>query len=170
MTETVELAVHSGATAAEAHAAFAQRRYWLDRFAAFGGHTVLQTLDVGADGAVDVSATVHLARAALPGPLRKMVTGGLALRHREVWRAGDDGRVHGEITIGGPGITGGGVGHAVLQAGEDAGSVLRFSATVQVTMPLVGGAVERAIGGQLRRNIPAIQRFTGEWVAARRDR
>ncbi len=40
------------------------------------------------------------------------------------------------------------------------GSRLRFAATVQVKIPLVGGKLENSIGAELAENIPMIQRFT----------
>jgi hypothetical protein len=45
------------------------------------------------------------------------------------------------------------------------GSRMRFAATVQVKIPLVGGKVENSIGADLAENIPAIQRFTTAWIA-----
>jgi hypothetical protein len=44
------------------------------------------------------------------------------------------------------------------------GSQLRFSATVEVKIPLVGGKIESYVGGQLAEEIPAIQRFTTMWI------
>jgi hypothetical protein len=40
------------------------------------------------------------------------------------------------------------------------GSRLRFVATVQVKIPLVGGKLENSIGAGLAENIRVIQRFT----------
>jgi hypothetical protein len=45
------------------------------------------------------------------------------------------------------------------------GSRLRFAATVEVKLPLVGGKVENSIGAELAENIRAIQRFTTAWIA-----
>jgi hypothetical protein len=44
------------------------------------------------------------------------------------------------------------------------GSQLRFTATVTVRIPLVGGKLEDSIGADLAENIPAIQRFTTAWI------
>jgi hypothetical protein len=45
------------------------------------------------------------------------------------------------------------------------GSRLRFAATVQVKIPLVGGKLENSIGADLAEDISAIQRFTTTWIA-----
>lgn len=44
------------------------------------------------------------------------------------------------------------------------GSRLRFAATVQVKIPLVGGKLENSIGADLAENIRVIQRFTTAWI------
>jgi hypothetical protein len=48
------------------------------------------------------------------------------------------------------------------------GSQLRFSTTVNVGVPLVGGLIENFITGRLGADIGAVQRFTNEWIAANR--
>jgi hypothetical protein len=54
-------------------------------------------------------------------------------------------------------------GTAVL-APAGAGSRLKFNATVEVRIPLVGGKVENFIGNQLVDLLIAEQRFTTEWL------
>jgi hypothetical protein len=44
------------------------------------------------------------------------------------------------------------------------GSRLRFAATVQVKIPLVGRKLENSMGADLAENIPMIQRFTTAWI------
>jgi hypothetical protein len=44
------------------------------------------------------------------------------------------------------------------------GSRLRFAATVQVKIPLVGGKLENSIGADLAENIRVIQRFNTAWI------
>jgi len=45
------------------------------------------------------------------------------------------------------------------------GSRLNYTATVEVNVPLVGGTIERFIGGQLAEGIAEGVRFTAEWIA-----
>lgn len=167
MPRSVDVAVQSPVTVSQVHAAFGSEDYWHARFAAFDTDTALDTLHIDDDGAVHVAMTVHLVRSVLPAALAGLVGGGLTMTHREVWRPVDDQRVRGEISIAAPGARGSGRGEAWLTP-AGSGSQLAFAATVHVKMPMVGGTVERFIGGQLSDNIPAIQRFTTEWIAGRR--
>ncbi len=166
MPRSVDVSVHSPVTVEQVHAAFGAEDYWHERFAAFDTDTTLDTLRVDDEGAVHVAMTVHLVRSVLPAALAKLIPGGLTMTHREVWRPVDGQRVRGEIDIAAPAARGAGHGEAWLTPAGD-GSQLAFAATVQVRMPVVGGTVERFIGGQLTENIPAIQRFTTEWIAER---
>ena len=52
----------------------------------------------------------------------------------------------------------------LLLAPTQDGSRLRFTATVEVKVPLVGGKIESYIGGQLAEQIHAMQRFTTAWI------
>jgi Protein of unknown function (DUF2505) len=45
------------------------------------------------------------------------------------------------------------------------GSSLRFTGTLEVRIPLVGGQIERYIGGQIADEIPDVQRFTTKWIS-----
>lgn len=166
MPRSVDVSVRSPVTVTQVHAAFGAEDYWRERFAAFETDTSLDALRVDDDGAVHVAMTVHLVRSVLPAALVKLIPGGLTMTHREVWRPVDEQRVRGEISIDAPAARGAGHGEAWLTP-AGAGSQLAFAATVRVKMPVVGGTVERFIGGQLAENIPAIQRFTTEWIAGR---
>ena len=55
-------------------------------------------------------------------------------------------------------------GRAVLVPAES-GSQLKFTATVEVLIPLVGGKIESFIGGKLADLVMAEQRFTTLWIA-----
>lgn len=153
----------SPVSVAQVHSAFAEPEYWRARFEEFGTDTTLERLDVDSAGAVQVEMTVHLTRQFLPAALTKMIPADLTMSHRETWRPVDDGRVYGEISISAPGARGGGSASAWLSP-ADAGSQLRFTATVQVKVPVVGGRIERFVGAQLAENIPAIQHFTTGWI------
>ncbi|HEU4363734.1 MAG TPA: DUF2505 domain-containing protein, partial [Mycobacterium sp.] len=54
-------------------------------------------------------------------------------------------------------------GEAVLEP-ADAGCILRFSGTVQVDIPLVGGRIESFVGAQLAELMTAEEQFTSTWV------
>ena len=54
---------------------------------------------------------------------------------------------------------------AASLAPAPAGSSLTLSGTVEVRIPLVGGRVEKYICDQIIVEIPALQRFTSDWIS-----
>lgn len=84
---------------------------------------------------------------------------------QESWRPDEHGTLHCEavITATGAPLTARG---SAMVAATDVGSVLRFTGTLHVRIPIVGGAIEKFIVGRLGEEIPAAQRFTAEWIAA----
>jgi hypothetical protein len=163
MPRSVELLAESSATVGQIQSAYGDENYWLARLAAFGGTMSLDSLIVDDEGNVSVSTTQDLAHEMLPGLLAKVYPGDLKIVRNETWRPVDHSRVRGEVTAKASGLPGSCVGSALL-APMNAGSRLDFTATVSVKLPLVGGRIENHVGGQLARGIPAIQRFTTEWI------
>ena len=97
----------------------------------------------------------------------KIVPGDLKIVHSETWRPVGDRRVRGQVSVSAPGGLGSGRAEAWLTpvGPGGKGSQLRFAATVEVKIPLVGGKFENSIGAELAENISAFQRFTTEWIA-----
>ena len=73
------------------------------------------------------------------------------------------GVAHAEVSGAVPGAPVSLAGTAVL-APKDGGSRLKFTATVEVNIPLVGGKLESFIGGKLAELVVAEQRFTTVWI------
>jgi hypothetical protein len=163
MPRSFEILTDSPASVEQVHAAFSDKHYWLARLAAFGDCSMLDSLVVDADGTVTVSLTQHLGRQVLPGVVAKIVPGDLKILHTESWRPVGDGRVRGQVSISAPAGLGSGRAEAWLTP-MGKGSQLRFAATVEVKIPLVGGKFENSIGAELAENIPAFQRFTVTWI------
>ena len=146
------------------HAAFGDEAYWQARIAEFGGGaTTLDTLTVDSDGAIAVATTQDLGHDVLPGVLAKVFPGDLTLVRTEKWRPAAD-RVSGEVTIAASGVPGNGVGTALLAPATD-GSSLTLSGTIEVRIPLVGGRIEKYICDQITVELPALQRFTSDWIS-----
>jgi hypothetical protein len=158
-----DILTDSPASVEQVHAAFSCEDYWLARHAAFDVTSTLDSLIIDADGTVTVGATQYLGRRLLPGVVAKLVPGDLKILHKETWRPVDDRRVRGQVTISAPAGLGSGCAEAWLAPAGN-GSRLRFTATVEVKIPLVGGKIENSIGAELAENIPAIQRFTTTWI------
>jgi hypothetical protein len=164
MPGSLDLVVEFPATVEQVHSAFSDEHYWVARLAAFGGSTRLHSLIVHADGTVTVATTQDLRRHALPRVVAKGVPGDLKILRKETWRPIGGRRVSGEIVVSAPGALGSGRADAVLAPTQE-GSQLRFTATMEVKVPLVGGRIERYIGGQLAEQIHAMQRFTTAWIS-----
>lgn len=165
MPRPFDVSADSAAGVDEILAAFGERAYWIDRLADYGGDSiVLDCLDVDAGDAVRVVTTQDMRHDMLPGGLAKVFPGDLTVHRQETWRRGDGESVSGEVHITATGAPLVGLGTATL-APLPAGSRLRFSGTVQVKIPLLGGQVERYICGQVCAEIPGIQRFTADWIA-----
>jgi hypothetical protein len=164
--QSFDILTESPASVEQVHAAFSREDYWLARHAAFDVTSTLDSLIVEADGTVTVRATQHLGRQLLPGLLAKLVPGDLKILHSETWRPVGDRRVRGQVSISAPAALGSGRAEAWLAPVDPVGkgSQLRFAATVEVKIPLVGGKLENSIGADLAENIPAIQRFTTAWI------
>ena len=160
----IRLVVEFPASVEQVHSAFSDEDYWLARLAAFGGSTTLDSLIVDADGTVTVTTTQDLRHDGLPGVVAKVFPGDLKILRKETWRPIGGRRV----TRGGQcrGARGAGIGpwRGAVLAPRGNGSRLRFTGTVEVKVPLVGGKIESYIAGQLAEQIPAIQRFTTAWI------
>jgi Protein of unknown function (DUF2505) len=163
MPGSFDLVAEFPASVEQVHSAFMDEDYWLGRLAVFGGSTMLDSLLVHPDGTVTVITTQDLRRQALPGVVAKVFPRGLKIMRTETWRPIDGRRVSGELTVSTPGALGSGRADALLAPTQD-GSRLRFTVTVEVKVPFVGGRIESYIGGQLAEQLPAMQRFTTAWI------
>ena len=163
MPGSLDLVVEFPASVEQVHSAFSDEDYWQARLAAFGGSTTLDSLIVHADGTVTVATTQDLRRHALPRVAAKVFPGDLKILRKETWRPVGGRRVSGEVTVSTPGALGTGRADALLAPTQD-GSRLRFTATMEVKVPLVGGKIESYIGAQLADQIHAMQRFTIAWI------
>jgi hypothetical protein len=164
MPRSFDIVTDSSASVEQVHSAFSREDYWLARHAAFDATSTLDSLTVDANGTVTVRATQHLGRQLLPRAVARLVPGNLKILHSERWRPVGDRRVRGEVRVSAPAGLGSGRAEAwLVPAGN--GSQLRFAATVEVKIPLLGGKLEDSIGADLAENILTIQRFTAAWIA-----
>ncbi|OHV04525.1 DUF2505 domain-containing protein [Mycobacterium talmoniae] len=165
MPRSIDLSAESPASVEQFHSAFSSEAYWRARLAVNdSGPATLDTLTVDADDTVRVVMTLTPLRDRLPRMVTQLHHGALQIRHTETWRRGANGRVHGEIGFVLRGAPLSGLGLVELVP-ANTGSQLTCTATVEVRVPLLGGTVERFIGGQLPDGILAAQRFTTEWIA-----
>lgn len=163
MPRPFDISTASPATVDQVHAAFANRDYWRDRLAEYGGGSIrLDSLD--ADGtSVSVATTQDMRNNALPVLIAKAIPGDLLVIRRETWRITGD-ELRGDVVISTHGAPISGTAAAVVAPTAD-GSTLRFRGSVHVKVPLIGGQIEKYIGSQITEEIPGVQRFTTRWIA-----
>lgn len=163
MPHSFDVLAESTASVEQVHSAFGQEDYWLARLAAFRAGTTLNSLIVDADGTVTVTTAQDLRHDRMTGLAAKFYPGDLRILREETWRPIGDRRVRGDVSVAVCGAPASGLGKALL-APKGNGSSLKFTATVEFKLPLVGGKIETYIGGQLAEQIPEIQRFTTAWI------
>jgi uncharacterized protein DUF2505 len=163
MPRSFDVSFESPASVEQVHSTFGDEDYWLARLAAFGGTTTLDSLIVDSHGTVTVTTTQDLRHDALPRLVAKLYRGDLNILRNETWRPIGGRRVSGQISVAATGAPLSGRGAALL-APLGNGSRLKFSATVEFNVPLVGGKIESYIAGQLADGISEIQRFTTTWI------
>lgn len=144
--------------------AFGDEDYWRARLAEFGnGASRLDSLTVDEDGTVTVVVTQSLVREKLPAMITRLHGGDLTMVRSEKWRRASDGQVRGELGVEVPWAPVSADGEAALTP-VPGGSRLSYAAVVEVNLPLVGGKIESLITAQLTDAVPAVQRFTAEWI------
>lgn len=146
------------------HTAFGNETYWRARLFEFGKDSIrLDSLTVDDDGSVHVSTTQDMGRDMLPAVMAKAIPGGLRVMREERWRRSAD-ELHCEAVVTATGAPLHATGSAQITP-VGTGSRLRFTGTLQVRIPLLGGAIEKFIVSALADEIPAAQRFTTQWIA-----
>jgi hypothetical protein len=164
MPRSFDLSAESPASVEQVHSAFSDEDYWLARLAAFGAsNATLDSFIVDTDGTVIVATTLSLFRDRLPRLVTQLHRGDLEIMRNETWTPIGGGRVRGQVSAAVPGAPLSVLGTASLTPVRN-GSLLKYTATVEVNVPLVGGKIESYIGSQLAEQIPAIQRFTTLWI------
>jgi Protein of unknown function (DUF2505) len=167
-----DISADSPAGAGQVHSAFSDEGYWLARLADSGDEVAtLDSLIVDADGTVTVTFTQGVRRGQLPG-LVSRVPGLAALFNRggvkavriETWRRIGSDRLAAEVSVVVPGAPISLAGKVMLIPAST-GSRVRFSGSVVVKVPLVGGRIEGIIGDGLSNLVVEEQRFTAAWIA-----
>jgi hypothetical protein len=170
MPRSFDMSTDYVVTVEEVLRAFSDEQYWLARLADSGADgTTLDSMQLGGpsgdDGSIDVVTTQVLRSDRMPAVVTQFHRGDLRIRREERWEPITDGSatatVTGSILDAPASLT----GSAVLEPlAESGGARLKFRATVEVRVPLVGGKLENFIGNQLVELLIAEQRFTTVWI------
>lgn len=169
MARNFDVVTSSRASVAEVREVFSSREYWLARLQNYGGDSMtLEALTVDDDGTIEIANTQDLRRGALPGAIAKALPSNFVLHRREIWRPVDATRLVGDIRVDASGVRGWATGDASVTAAgpdESAGSTLRFTGSVEVAVPVIGGQIEKFIAAEIAREIPGVSSYTDEWIA-----
>lgn len=164
MPHSFDMSVESPASVEQFLSAFGNEDYWRARLAVGESAAELKSLTVKADGAVNAVVAATLVRNRLPKLITQLHRADLEVVQSEKWSRVDGGRLRGEISLAAPPIPLSGFWEASVTPMRN-GSRLSYKATVSVNIPLVGGTIERSIGGQLAEGIAKGVPFTTEWIA-----
>lgn len=154
------------------HQAFTDESYWQARLAESGVDVArLESMRVGGESGDDDTVTVVTLQVIhshkLPGMVTQLHRGDLCIRREEIWGPVTDGAATGAVVgsiLDAPvNLSGNAVLSPVTRTG---GARLKFRATVQVSVPIIGGKLENIIGTRLAEVVAAEQRFTTEWIAS----
>jgi Protein of unknown function (DUF2505) len=101
----------------------------------------------------------------LPGAVRSILNGDLVVEREERWAAADGAHTGtSRVTIGGvPGEIRG--RSRITDAGS--GSALTISAQVKVSIPLVGGRLEKVVAEQVEKLLATEAEYAEKWLAGR---
>jgi hypothetical protein len=164
MSRSFDIATDYPLTVQQVHAAYRDERYWLARLARSGAEKMtLDRITLGADGSVEAATTQVVPRDKLPGPVTRLLAGGLHIKRTEKWGPIQGGRATGTVAATTPGapvrISG---SLELIPLGAD--SRLRCKVVVEVKVPLLGSSFEGVIGNRLADLVAAEQRFTTAWI------
>lgn len=145
---------------------YGEEAFWLDRLATVG--TAQDTLDdlVVADDTITVTLTQHIADEDIPDLARKVLPGQLVIVRTSVFTDFDGERYFGSAKADAAG------GLARIEGGTEAvtegGNALEsLSGQVKVSVPLLGGKLEKLVVAHLNHAFEAEYRHLNHWIASR---
>lgn len=173
MPRSFDMTADYNGSVEDVHRSFADANYWLGRLAASGvDESKLESMRVGGelgnDGTIGVVTLQVFHRQNLPGLITQLHRGNLSVRREETWGPVSDGTAKASLTgeiIGAPATLSGTA--TLCPIAESGGSRVDFQVDVQVRIPLIGGKLEKLLGGYLAAVVEAEQRFTASWIADR---
>lgn len=171
MPRSFELSADYDGSVEEVHRAFTDASYWRARLAGSGVDVAtLESMRVGGEfggeDTVEVITLQVIHGHKLPGMVTQLHRGDLCIRREEIWGPVNDGAAQGSVVgsiVDAPvNLSGAALLSSIAGTG---GARLKFRATVQVSVPIIGGKLENIIGSRLAEVVAAEQRFTAEWIA-----
>ena len=148
------------------YSAYGSEEYWRERLAAVG--TDRDTLDDFAEsaGTIRVTITQHIPDEDIPDAARKFLPGQLTIVRTSTYTGFDGQRFSGSAraeAAGGLGLISG----EAEGVGRDGVTEESVSGSVKVSVPLLGGRLEKMVVSHLDRLFEAEYRHLNRWVAGR---
>ncbi|MET0994296.1 MAG: DUF2505 domain-containing protein [Mycobacterium sp.] len=148
--------------------AFGDERYWLAWLAAeYGTDATLDSIQVGADGSVEVACTFALPQDQLPSVVARVYKSDVQITRGESWSAIAGGEATCTITASMPGtpVTLSGSAQLTPHPADAGGAQMSVKGTVEVRIPMVGRQIEKVIANQLMDLATTRQHFTSSWIS-----
>jgi Protein of unknown function (DUF2505) len=147
--------------------AFGDERYWLAWLAAeYGTDATLDSIQVGADGSVEVACTFALPQDQLPSVVTRVYKSDVQITRGESWNIAGGGATC-TITASMPGtpVTLSGRAQLTPHPADAGGAQMRVKGMVEVRIPMVGRQIEKVIANQLMDLATTRQHFTSSWIS-----
>lgn len=144
------------------HATITDPAFLADRLEALGGKDAAVVDRTESAGSVTYQLRQGLAAEHLPAAVRTLLKGDLVVHRTETWRPDRTGTVKATVQ-GVPGEING----TMRLSDVDGGTEWTTSLEVRVSIPLVGGKIEKSIGEQVVKLLANEAAFTEKWLGDR---
>ena len=163
MSRRIEHSASYSVAAARVHGALAERSYWQARIEEVGGPGAALNGFTEAGGDVRVDLTQAIPEEHLPSIVAKVKSGDLIISRTETWGSLDSGTATGSFSavVAGTPIK---LRGAHTLRGHSTSCSIRTTGEVQVSVPLIGGKLERIIADNITRLLALEQDFTEQWL------
>ncbi|WP_173137973.1 DUF2505 domain-containing protein [Kibdelosporangium persicum] len=162
MPSRMEHRARFAAPAESVYAAVVDPAFLTDRLDALGGNNASVVNRTESAQATTFEVRQGLAAEHLPSAVRTLLKGDLVVHRTETWRPDGTGTVKAAVQ-GVPGEIDG----TMRLSDVDGGAEWVTSLTVKVSIPLVGGKIEKSIGDQVLKLLASEAAFTEKWLAHR---
>ncbi|MCW4353331.1 DUF2505 domain-containing protein [Hoyosella sp. YIM 151337] len=151
--------------AEKVYEALATRQYWEDRLTAVGGTNARVVAFETNDGGISVELEQTIPRSKLPSVAHTVIKHDMVIQRRESWSAldGAASSASGELFAAMPGGPGDVKGTRKLAA-DGSGSIIEATVESRVSVPIVGGKLEKVVLQNLVRLYEKEDSFTEEWI------
>jgi hypothetical protein len=146
-------------------AAFTDPDFYLEKFEGIG-HRDVEVVACSDDDDVFAIKTSRQVPLDVPGPLKALVGAWTTVIQNEEWLEGEDGEFLNELDIASEGVPAKMTGTMTLYATEDGGCVNEVTITIDCSIPLLGGKLERFVADTTSEQLDAEYAFIQDYLEA----